>query len=324
MKCVMRCAAACLCAASLSWCGTLGAQSYPAKPVRVIVAFTPGGISDVLARVMSQHLTTAMGQQFVVDNRPGAGTTIAAELVAKSPADGYTLYFVDMTTHAINATLYTKLPYDSLKDFTPIGAVAQTPLVMVVHPSLPVKSVRELIAFAKARPDQISYGSSGNGTILHLTGETIKSMAGVRMVHVPYKGSAPAVAAVLSGEIALTFGTTPAAIPQVQAGRLRALGVTTPQRSPALPDVPAIGETLKGFDIVLYSGVIGPAGVPRETVARLSKELARMVTVPTIKEAWAKQGAEPITMTPEQVTAHLQSDIQKLGKLVKAAGAKID
>ena len=318
---VIRCAA---CLVALCWCATAGAQSYPTKPVRVIVAFTPGGISDVLARVMSQHLTGALGQQFVVENRPGAGTTIAAELVTKSPPDGYTLYFVDMTTHAINATLYTKLPYDSLKDFTPIGAVAQTPLVMVVHPSLPVRSVRELIAFAKARPDEITYGSSGNGTILHLTGETIKSMGGVRMVHVPYKGSAPAVAAVLSGEVALTFGTTPAAIPQVQAGRLRALGVTTPQRSPALPEVPAIGETLKGFDIVLYSGVIGPAGMPREVVARLSKELARMVTTPSIKEAWAKQGAEPIAMTPEQVTAHLQSDIQKLGKLVRAAGAKID
>jgi tripartite-type tricarboxylate transporter receptor subunit TctC len=320
----IRCAAPCLFAATLAWSGVASAQSYPAKPVRVIVAFTPGGISDVLARVMSQHLTGATGQQFVVDNRPGAGTTIAAELVAKSPPDGYTLYFVDMTTHAINATLYTKLPYDSIRDFTPIGAVAQTPLVMVVHPSLPVKSVKELIFFAQAYPDQITYGSSGNGTILHLTGETIKSMGGVRMVHVPYKGSAPAVAAVLSGEVALTFGTTPAAIPQVKAGKLRALGVTTPRRSPALPDVPAIGETLKGFDIVLYSGVIGPAGMPRETVARLSKELAQMVAAGSIREAWAKQGAEPITMTPEQVTAHLQSDIQKLGKLVRAAGAKID
>ncbi len=315
---------ACLAAAAITWPAASTAQTYPSRPVRVIVPFTPGGISDVLSRVMAQHLSTAMGQQFVVDNRPGAGTTIAADLVAKSPPDGATIYFIDMTTHAINATLYSKLPYDSVKDFTQIAMVAQTPLVMVVHPSLPVKNVRELIAFAKARPDEISYGSSGNGTILHLTGEAIKAMAGVKMVHVPYKGSAPAVAAVLGGEIALTFGTTPAAIPQVQAGRLRALGVTTPQRSAALPDVPAIGETLKGFDIVLYSGVMGPAGMPREIVARLNKELARMVTLPNIKEAWAKQGAEPMAMAPEQTTAHLQSDIQKLGKLVRAAGAKID
>jgi tripartite-type tricarboxylate transporter receptor subunit TctC len=309
---------------ALACTGVATAQSYPTKSVRVIVGFTPGGISDVLSRVMAQHLTTAMGQQFIVDNRPGAGTTIAADLTAKAPPDGYTIYFADMTTHAINATLYSKLPYDSVRDFTQIGMVAQTPLVMVVHPSLPVKSVKELIAFAKSRPNEVTYGSSGNGTILHLTGETLNTMGGVKMVHVPYKGSAPAVAAVLSGEIAVTFGTTPAAIANVQAGKLRALGVTTAKRSPALPDVPAIGETLKGFDIVLYSGVIGPAKMPAEVVARLSKELSRMVTTPAIREAWARQGADPISMTPEQVTAHLQSDIQKLGRLVKAAGAKID
>jgi tripartite-type tricarboxylate transporter receptor subunit TctC len=303
---------------------TAAAQNYPTKPVRVIVGFTPGGISDVLSRVMSSHLTNAMGQQFIVDNRPGAGTTIAADLTAKAPPDGYTLYFVDMTTHAINATLYSKLPYDSVRDFTQIGMVAATPLVMVVHPSLPVKNVKDLIAFAKSRPGEVPYGSSGNGTILHLTGETLNTMGGIKMVHVPYKGSAPAVAAVLSGEVALTFGTTPAAIPNVQAGKLRALGVTTAKRSPALPDVPAIGETLKGFDIVLYSGVIGPAKMPADVVARLTKELARMVTTPQIKDAWAKQGADPVSMAPEQVTAHLQSDIQKLGKLVKAAGAKVD
>jgi tripartite-type tricarboxylate transporter receptor subunit TctC len=196
--------------------------------------------------------------------------------------------------------------------------------VMVVHPSLPVKNVKELIAFAKSRPDQVSYGSSGNGTILHLTGETLNTMGGVKMVHVPYKGSAPAVAAVLGGEIAVTFGTTPAAIANVQAGKLRALGVTTAKRSPALPDVPAIGETLKGFDIVLYSGIMGPPKMSPDVVARLSKEFSRMVTLPAIKDAWAKQGADPVSMTPEQVTAHLQSDIQKLGKLVKAAGAKVD
>jgi tripartite-type tricarboxylate transporter receptor subunit TctC len=313
-----------LAAAALAASDAATAQSYPSKPVRVIVPFTPGGISDVLSRVMAQHLSGAMGQQFIVENRPGAGTTIAAELVVKSVPDGYILYFIDMTTHAINATLYNKLTYDSVKDFTQIAMVAQTPLVMVVHPSLPVKNVKELIAFAKARPDQVVYGSSGNGTILHLTGETLNTMAGIKMVHVPYKGSAPAVSAVLGGEIAVTFGTTPAAIPHVQAGKLRALGVTTPQRSPALPDVPAIGETLKGFDIVLYSGVMGPAAMPREIVARLNKELARMVTLPNIKDAWAKQGAEPVVMTSEQVTEHLRSDINKLGKMVRAAGAKVD
>jgi tripartite-type tricarboxylate transporter receptor subunit TctC len=304
--------------------GAVTAQSYPSKPVRVIVPFTPGGISDVLARVMAQHLSSAMGQQFIVENRPGAGTTIAAELVARSVPDGYTLYFIDMTTHAINATLYSKLPYDSLKDFTQIAMVAQTPLILVVHPSLPVKSVKELIAFAKSRPDEIAYASSGNGTILHLSGETLKSMSGIKMVHVPYKGSAPAVAALLGGEVALTFSTTPPSLPHVKAGRLRALGVTSPQRAPLLPDVPALAETLKGFDIVLYNGIMGPAGIPRDVVGRLSKELARMMTLSSIKEAWAKQGADPIVMAPEQVTDHLRSDISKLGQMVRAAGAKVD
>jgi tripartite-type tricarboxylate transporter receptor subunit TctC len=303
---------------------TANAQTYPSKPVRVIVPFTPGGISDVLARVMAQHLSTAMGQQVFVENRPGAGTTIAADVVAKSAPDGYTLYFIDMTTHAINATLYSKLPYDSVKDFSQIAMVAQTPLIMVVHPSLPVRTVKELIAFAKTRPDEIAYASSGNGTILHLSGETLKSMAGIKMVHVPYKGSAPAVAALLGGEVAMTFSTTPPALPHVKAGRLRALAVTSPKRAPLLPDVPAVGETLTGFDIVLYNGIMGAAGIPRDVTNRLNKELARMITLPSIKEAWANQGADPIVMTPDQVTEHLKSDISKLGKMVRAANAKVD
>ncbi len=303
---------------------SLQAQTYPSKPVRVIVPFPPGGISDVLARTMAQHLSGATGQQFIVENRPGAGTTIAGDFVAKSAPDGYTIYFIDMTTHAINATLYTRLPYDSVKDFTQIAMVAQTPLILLVHPSLPVKSVKELIAFAKARPDQIAYASSGNGTILHLSGETLKSVSGIRMVHIPYKGSSPAVAALLGGEVAVTFSTTPPALPHVQAGKLRALAVTSLKRSALLPDVPAMSETLKGFDIVLYNGIMGPAGIPREIVNRLNAELAKMLASPKIKEAWAKQGADAVTMTPEQVTEHLRSDIAKLGKMVKAAGAKVD
>lgn len=317
MFCVIVAAA---CAAS----GAVTAQSYLSKPVRVIVPFTPGSISDVLARVMAQHLAGASGQQFIVENRPGAGTTIAAELVVKSAPGGYTLYFIEMTTHAINATLYNKLPYDSLKDFTQIAMVAQTPFILVVHPSLPVKNIKELIAFAKSRPDEIVYASSGNGTIVHLSGETLKSMSGITMVHVPYKGSAPAVAALLAGEVALTFATTPPSLPHVKAGRLRALGVTSPERAPLLPDVPALAETLKGFDIVLYNGIMGPAGIPRDVVGRLNKELARMMTLPSIKEAWAKQGADAIVMAPEQVAEHLKADISKLGQMVRAAGAKVD
>lgn len=309
----------------LTACASLvHAQTYPSKPVRVIVPFSPGGISDVLSRVMASHLTGAMGQQFIVENRPGAGTTIAADLVAKAAPDGHTLYFIDMTTHAINATLYSKLPYDSVRDFTQIGMVAQTPLIAVIHPSLPAKTTREFITLAKSRPGDIVYASSGNGTIIHLCGEAFSSMAGIKMVHVPYKGSAPAVVAILGGEVGITFSTTPPALPHVKTGRLRAIGVTTAQRSAQLPDVPALSETLKGFEIVLYNGIMGPPGIPRETVARLNKELARMLTLSSIRDAWTKQGAEPTTMMPEQVTEHLKTEIQKLGKIVRATGAKVD
>jgi len=197
-------------------------------------------------------------------------------------------------------------------------------LILLVHPSLPARSVRELIAFAKARPEEISYASSGNGTILHLSGETLKTMGGIKMVHVPYKGSPPAVAALLSGEVAVTFSTTPPALPQIKAGKARPLGVTSAQRSPLLPEVPAIGETLKGFNIVLYSGIMGPAGIPRDLVIRLHAELAKMLNLPKIRELWAQQGADIPSMTPEQVTEHLKSDIAALGKMVRAAGAKVD
>ena len=304
--------------------GVACAQQYPVRPVRVVVPFPPGGISDGLARVIVQHLSTTLGQQFVVENRPGAGTTLAAATVAKSPADGYTLYFTDVTTHAINASLYSRLPFDSVQDFSQVAMVAQTPLILIVHPSLPVKSVAELVALAKARPDEINYASSGNGTILHLSGETLKTMAKIKMLHIPYKGSAPAVAAVLGGEASISFSTTPAALPHIKAGKLRALGVTSVTRSPVLPDVPAMTETLKGFDIVLYSGLMGPPGMPGDIVAQLNGEIAKMLTQQKIKDTWAGYGAAPVTMTSAKFTEHLRADIAKLGKLVKAAGATVD
>lgn len=302
----------------------VNAQQYPSRPVRVVVPFPPGGISDGLARVIAQHLGTTLNQQFVVDNRPGAGTTLAAAQVAKSPADGYTLYFTDVTTHAINASLYTRLPFDSVQDFTQVAMVAQTPLILIVHPSLPVKSVSELIALARARPDEINYASSGNGTILHLSGETLKSMAKIRMVHIPYKGSAPAVAAVLGGEASISFSTTPAALPHVKAGKLRALAVTSLNRSAVVPDVPTMNETLKGFNIVLYSGLMGPAGIPGDVLAQLNDEIGKMLALQKIKDTWAAYGATPVNMTPVQFTEHLRADITKLGRLVKAAGATVD
>jgi tripartite-type tricarboxylate transporter receptor subunit TctC len=301
------------------------AQSYPAKPIRLVVGFTPGGVSDVLARAMSAKLSQNIGQQVVVDNRPGAGTTIASEFIAKSAPDGYTLYFCDATTHAINASLYTRLPYDSVKDFSFISLVASTPLLLVVNPALPAKTVPELIALAKSRAGQLNYASSGNGTIVHLAGETFKSMAGVDLLHVPYKGSAPATVAVIAGDVAFIFSTMPAALPHVKSGKLRALAVTTPARVAAVQDIPTVAESgLPAFDLTLYSGVIGPAGMPKEIVARMNGELAKVVNSPEIKEFFATQGATPMTSSPEQFSDHMRADIVKLGKAVKASGAKAD
>lgn len=301
------------------------AQTYPTKSVRLIVPFTPGGISDLLARSLGAKLGPALGQQIVVENRPGAGTTLASEVVARSSPDGHTLYLQDITTHAINASLYRRLPYDSVKDFTLIQMLATTPLILVVHPSLPVKSVKELIAFAKARPGQIIYGSSGNGTIVHLSTELFKSMAGVDMVHVPFKGSPQSVVALLSGEVAVSFPTMPPALPNVQAGKLRALAVTSPKRSKAAPDVPTVSEAgLKGYEMVLYSGIIGPANVPGAIVAKLNAEIGKGIRAPELKPILDNVGAEPVTMTPEQFGKHLRSEIDKLGAIVRAVGARVD
>jgi tripartite-type tricarboxylate transporter receptor subunit TctC len=301
------------------------AQGYPNKPIRLVVGFTPGGVSDVLARAMSAKLSQNLGQQVVVDNRPGAGTTIASEFIAKSAPDGYTLYFCDATTHAINASLYTRLPYDSVKDFAFISLVASTPLLLVVNPALPAKTVPELIALAKSRAGQLNYASSGNGTIVHLAGETFKSMAGVDLVHVPYKGSAPATVAVIAGDVAFIFSTMPAALPHVKSGKLRALAVTTPARVAAVQDIPTVAESgLPAFDLTLYSGVIGPAGMPREIVQRVNGELAKVVNSAEIKEFFATQGATPMASSPEQFADHMRADIVKLGKAVKASGAKAD
>ncbi len=301
------------------------AQAYPDKPIRLVVGFTPGGVSDVLSRAISAKVSQNIGHQVVVDNRPGAGTTIASEFIARSAPDGYTLYFCDATTHAINASLYTKLSYDSLKDFTYISLLASTPLLLVVNAALPANSVPELIALAKSRAGQLNYASSGNGTIVHLAGETFKTMAGVDILHVPYKGSAPATIAVIAGDVAFIFSTMPAALPHVKSGKLRALAVTTPARVAAVQDIPTIAEAaLPGFDLVLYSGVIGPAGIPKDVVKRINAEFAKAVQSSEIRDFFATQGATPMTSTPEQFADHMRADILKLGKAVKASGAKAD
>ena len=298
---------------------------YPGKPIRLVHGFTPGGISDVLARSIGAKLAESLGQPVVVEPRPGAGTTIASELIAKSPADGYALFLQDITTHAINASLYRRLPYDSVKDFTPVTLIASTPLMLIVHPSLPARSLKELIALAKARPNEISHGSSGNGTIVHLAAEMLKSMAGVRMVHVPYKGSPQVVAGLLGGEVALSFATMPPALPNVQAGKLRALGVTTATRTPAAPDIPTMKEGgLKDFELVLYSGILAPRDCPRAVVDKLNAEIGRIVRQPELDKIYARVGAVAVTNTPEAFAAHINAEMTKLGKLVALSGARID
>lgn len=307
-------------------CSPALAQSdYPNKPVRMLVSFPAGGISDVLARALAIPLSKQLGQQVVVENKPGAGTTIAGDYMAKQAPDGYTIWLQDITTHAINVALYSKLPYDSVKDFTYIAMVASTPLMLVVHPSTPAKNVKELIALLKANPGKYTYGSSGNGTIVHLSAEMLKSAAGVDALHVPYKGSNPATAAILGGEVSFVFSTMPPAISNAKAGKLRALAVTTAKRVPAAPEVPTMIESgLRDFEIVLYSGILGPKGMDRAIVRRINAEFAKVVQVPEIKNVYDKIGADPITMTPEEFEKRTVAEIAKLAPVVKASGAKVD
>lgn len=298
---------------------------YPSKSIRIVHGFTPGGISDLLARAIGAKMTEGLNQQVLVDPRPGAGTTIASELIAKSPGDGYTLFLQDITTHAINASLYRRLPYDSVRDFTPVTLIAATPLMLLVHPSLPARSLKELIALAKQRPNEISHGSSGNGTIVHLAAEMLKVMAGVQMVHVPYKGSPQAVAGLLGGEVALSFSTMPPALANVQAGKLRALGVTTATRTSAAPEIPTMKEAgLKDFELVLYSGILAPRDLPRAVVDRLNTEIGRIVRLPELEKIYSRVGAIAVTNSPEAFASHIQAEMTKLGKLVALSGARVD
>ncbi|HKQ27880.1 MAG TPA: tripartite tricarboxylate transporter substrate binding protein [Burkholderiales bacterium] len=302
------------------------AQSdYPNKPIRMVVGFAAGGISDVLGRAIAIPMSKQLGQQVVVENKPGAGTTIAGDFITRSAPDGYNIWLQDITTHAINTTLYPKLPYDSMKDFTFIAMVASTPLMLVVHPSTPAHNVRELIGLLKANPGKYSYGSSGNGTIVHLSAEMLKSVAGVEVLHVPYKGSNPATQAILGGEVTFVFSTMPPAIANSKAGKLRALAVTTPKRVSAAPEVPTMMEAgVPNFEIVLYSGVLGPRGMDRAIVRRLNAEFAKAVQAPEMQPVWQNIGADPIVMTPEEFEAATAREIAKLAPVVRASGAKIE
>jgi len=307
-------------------CAPAFAQSdYPNKPVRLVLSFPAGGISDVLARAIAIPMSKQLGQTMFVENKPGAGTTIAGDFIARAAPDGYTLWLQDITTHAINANLYSKLPYDSMKDFSFVAMVASTPLMLVVHPSTPANSVRELVALLKANPGKYSYGSSGNGTIVHLSAEMLRSAAGVDVLHVPYKGSNPATAAILGGEVTFVFSTMPPAISNVKSGKLRALAVTTPRRSGAAPEVPTMIESgLPSFEIVLYSGILAPKGMDRALVRRINAEFAKAVQAPEMQQIWRNIGADPIAITPEEFERSTAAEIAKLAPVVKASGAKVE
>jgi tripartite-type tricarboxylate transporter receptor subunit TctC len=309
----------------LACTGVQAQADWPNKPVRMVVGFSAGGISDVLGRALAIPLSKQLGQQVIVENKPGAGTTIAGDYIARQAPDGYNIWLQDMTTHAINVALYSKLPYDSLQDFSFVAMVASTPLMLVVHPATPAKSVAELVALLKANPGKYSYGSSGNGTIVHLAGEMLRTAAGVEVLHVPYKGSNPATAAILAGEVSFVFSTMPPAIGNARAGKLRALAVTTPKRVAAVPEIPTMIESgLRDFDVVLYSGIMAPKGMDPALVKRLNAEFAKVVQAPEIRNVYEKIGAEPIAMTPDEFKAATVREIAKLGPMVKASGAKVD
>jgi tripartite-type tricarboxylate transporter receptor subunit TctC len=298
--------------------------AYPARSIRVIVGFPPGSGADITARVIGAKAMEALAQQVIVDNRPGAASNIAAELAAKAPADGYTL-FIGTVANTINATLYPRLPFDFARDFAPVALTTAAPNVLVVHTSVPAKSVKELIALAKIRPGQLNYASAGTGTAPHLSGELFNAMAGVRMVHIPYKGSPPAVTDLLAGEVALMFSPSSTVLPHVKTGRLRALAVTTAARLPSLPELPTVAESgLKGYETITWFGFVAPAKTPQAIVARLNAEIVKVLALPEVRNPFAIQGIEVIGGTPEQFASYIRDEIAKWAKVIRLSGAKAD
>jgi tripartite-type tricarboxylate transporter receptor subunit TctC len=301
------------------------ADAYPSKPIRFVVAFPPGGGTDIIARSIAQKLTVRLAQQVVVDNRPGAGGNIGTDIVAKSTPDGYTLLMGSAGPLAINASLFAKMPFDPIKDLEPVTLAASTPNVLVVHPSLKAATVKELIALARARPGEINFASSGHGTPAHLAGELFNSMAGVKMVHVPYKGAAPALADLLGGQVQIMFSTMPPALPHVRDGKLRALAVTSLKRSHATPDLLTLDEAaLPGFEANTWHGVVLPAGASAAIIARLNREIVAILHLPDVVERLSGQGAEAVGSTPEEFAAYIKSETVKWAKVVRESGAKAE
>jgi tripartite-type tricarboxylate transporter receptor subunit TctC len=312
-------------AASILGIGVAFAQPYPAKPIKFVVPFAPGGATDLIARAVGQKLTESMGQQVIVENRTGASGMIGADVVAKSPPDGYTLLMASTAEIAINPSLYAQMSYDAAKDFAPITLAGITPLILVVHPGSPAHSVKDLVAQARSNPGSVSFASAGNGSVQHLSGELLKTITGTQMIHVPYKGAAPALVDVLGGQVTMFFSGMPPAMPHVKSGKLRAIAVTTPKRSPAAPDVPTMAEAgIAGFDISNWFGVFAPAGTPDEILNRLNAEIVKALALPDVKERLASQGAETVGSTRAEFKAFVAAETAKYAKLVKESGAKPD
>ena len=316
---------ACIATLAGSGAGSALAQNYPTRVVRVVVPQAPGAQSELFARMLGQKLGESLGQSVINDPRPGAGGAIGAEVAARAAPDGYTLLFGTNSTHGSNPALYAKLPYDAVRDFAPIALTVGMPYVLSVHPSLPVTSLKQLIAFAKSKPGQLYYASAGNGSTHHLSGELFKSMARINIVHVPYKGGPPATAATVGGEVSMLFNTVGSVQPSVKSGRLRALAVTTTSRSGALPDVPTMAEAgLPGFEMQSWFGLLAPAGTPRPIISRLNAETNKALNTPEMKSAIATMGANVMSGSPEQFADHIKSEIGRIGEIVKAAGIKAE
>ena len=301
------------------------AQSYPERPIRFIVPLPPGGGADIVARVVAQKLSEGLGQQVVVDNRGGGGTVIGAQAVARAAPDGYTLLLNTATTHAINPVMVKDLPYDAIKDFAPVSLIANLPVVLVAHPSLGVNNVTDLIALAKSKPAALHFGSSGNGSSLHLLGEFLNIKAQVKMVHVPYKGAAPAVTALLSGEIGFMFSSIPPVLPHIKSQKVKAIAMATPKRSSLMPDIPTINEAgFVGVDAYSWNGVAVPTGTPVAAINRLHSELVKIMAMRDVIDRLGSQGAEAVSNTPAEFAAFIKSEIAKYALIVKISGATID
>jgi len=319
----MRTLPALLAACALAAPGAASAQNYPNKPVRIVVGFTPGGGVDINARLLAPKLSEYLGQQVIVDNRPGAGTNIANELVAHSPPDGYTL-LMNTAAVAINMSLYKKLNFDTLRDFAAVSIFSASPNVMVVHASVPVKNVKQLIALAKSKPGGLNYSSAGSGTTQHLAGELFKLRTRTNIVHVPYKGSAPSLTALIGGEVDLSFANIPAIYQHVKSGRLRPLALTGTKRNDALPGVPTLKESGVDMDVVVWYGVLAPAATPRDIIAKLGELVAKAAHSPDIKQKLLDQGAEPVGNTPDEFQKQLRTEVSTWADVVKASGARAE